>query len=251
MDDKVGLRARDFWTSLILVALSVAFLWQTSLLPFYDAKAAGVNSAQWFNSAAIVPFGIFGLLLLLAITLLTISIRDGGAARALRSIGINDRVELRRIALLSLILIAYIVGLVPRVDFVLASGLTLTALTYGFHSGRAVPMALSAAFACLPAVFAVAAHPFPDEWAKPHDDDAVTLAAWIGLTVSMFAIEFRRGAIDRVIKATPLVALMAPLILVIGMAFGFRQNVPNRTGLVFAQIEYHYYVTLRPLWSGD
>lgn len=107
MDDKVGLRARDFWTSLILIALSVAFLWQTSLLPFYDAKAAGVNSAQWFNSAAIVPFGIFGLLLLLAITLLTISIRDGGAARALRSVGINDRVELRRIALLSLILIAY------------------------------------------------------------------------------------------------------------------------------------------------
>ncbi len=46
----------------------------------------------------------------------------------------------------------------------------------------------------------------------------------------------------------PAIAILAPLILVCAMAFGFRQNVPNRGGLIFKQIEYHYYVTLRPIW---
>lgn len=261
MEDKVGLRARDFWTSLFLIAVSVLFLWRTSLLPFYEAKAAGVDSAQWFNSAAVVPFGIFGLLLLLALALLGISIRDGGASRALNSLSafrgtlfgrsICGWDELRRIGLLSLILIAYIGGLVPRVDFILASGLVITAMTYGFHSGRARPMVLCAAAAILPAVYAVVMHPLPADWARPHDDDFLTLAAWLALTAAMFGIECRRGGIDRVIRATPLVSLLIPLILVIGMAFGFRQNVPNRTGLVFSQIEYHYYVTLKRMLKGE
>lgn len=256
MEDKAGLRTRDFWTSLFLIAVSILFLRQTSSLPFYEAKAAGVDSAQWFNSAAIVPFGIFGMLLLLALVLLGISIRDGGASRALTSIAPARTVypqwgALRRILLLSLILIAYIGGLVPRVDFILASGLTLTALTYGFHSGRSLPMVLSATGAILPAVYAVVIHPLPAEWAKPHDDDVLTLVAWLSLTLAMFCVEKRRGAVDRVVSATPIVALLVPLVLVIGMAFGFRQNVPNRTGLIFSQIEYHYYVTLKPMLKGD
>ena len=44
-------------------------------------------------------------------------------------------------------------------------------------------------------------------------------------------------------------AVLVPLMLVLAMAFGFRQNVPNRSGLLFSQIEYHYYVTLKPLWA--
>ena len=57
-----------------------------------------------------------------------------------------------------------------------------------------------------------------------------------------------KGDSDRVTRVTPWIAVGAPLILVCAMAFGFRQNVPNRGGLIFSQIEYHYYVTLRPLW---
>ena len=55
---------------------------------------------------------------------------------------------------------------------------------------------------------------------------------------------------ETVTRITPIVSVMAPLILVLAMAFGFRQNVPNRTGLLFSKIEYHYYVTVRPLWRG-
>lgn len=48
-------------------------------------------------------------------------------------------------------------------------------------------------------------------------------------------------------RLTPVIAVAAPLILVCAMAFGFRQNVPARGGLIFKQIEYHWYVTLKPL----
>ncbi|MFG6604803.1 hypothetical protein, partial [Sulfitobacter sp. 1A09134] len=67
--------------------------------------------------------------------------------------------------------------------------------------------------------------------------------AWMLLSVWMLVHDR-----SRIARSTPWIALLTPLILVTAMAFGFRQNVPNRGGLLFSQIEYHYYVTLRPLW---
>ena len=49
--------------------------------------------------------------------------------------------------------------------------------------------------------------------------------------------------------AIPVIAVVAPLILILAMAYGFRQNVPNRGGLIFKQIEYQYFVNIKPLWS--
>ena len=66
----------------------------------------------------------------------------------------------------------------------------------------------------------------------------------------MFVMESRKGPLKRIVKITPVLSIIAPLILVVAMAFGFRQNVPNRTGLLFSHIEYHYYVSIRPLWQG-
>ena len=82
-DEKQALRVRDFWTALVLIGLSLFFLWRTSRLPFFKASAAGV-SAEWFNSAALVPYGIFAALLGLGLSLLAIAVRDGGAPRLLR-----------------------------------------------------------------------------------------------------------------------------------------------------------------------
>ena len=76
-------------------------------------------------------------------------------------------------------------------------------------------------------------------------DDWVTLALWVALTL----VVLTKAASERVLRFVPLVAILAPLILVCAMAFVFRQNVPARGGLIFKQIEYHYYVTLRPLWK--
>ncbi len=238
------LRARDFWGAVVLMALSVFFLWRTMDIPLWGGNRAGVSTADWYNSAAIVPLGIFTGLFVLSTILLIISIRAGGARHAMTAAGIAwNGDEALRFSTIGVILFFYIAGLVPRVDFVLCSGLLITALTFGYHGGHRDRMVLSAAALAIPGAYALIRHLPQSRWGA-HDDDWVTLAVWIALTVYVLA----KAKGDRVLKAVPIIALVAPVILVCAMAFGFRQNVPNRGGLLFKQIEYHYYVTIRPLW---
>ena len=245
-DDHAILRARDFWAALFLMTVSAFFLWQTSYIPLFGDNRAGVSGADWYNSAALVPLGIFGAMFILSVVLLVIAIRAGGAQTALQAAGIGwDAREALRFSTISTIIGLYIFGLVPRVDFVLCSGLLITALIYGFHRGLPQRMIVATAAVAIPALYALIVHLPRAEWNDPHDDDWITLAAWVVL--SLIAL---RGPRDSVSRSIPVIAVMAPLILVCAMAFGFRQNVPNRGGLIFSQIEYHYYVTLRPLWRN-
>ena len=80
-DEIAELRARDFWAGLVLLVLSVFFIWRTFDIPLFGGNRAGVSTASWYNSAAIVPLGIFCALLVLSVVLLVIAIRAGGAAR--------------------------------------------------------------------------------------------------------------------------------------------------------------------------
>ncbi|MEM6942980.1 MAG: tripartite tricarboxylate transporter TctB family protein [Pseudomonadota bacterium] len=249
--EKIQLRRGDFWTALLLIAVSLFFLGRTAMLPLFEVSAAGVE-ARWYNSAALVPFLIFGALLALAIALLIVAIRDGGLPdnwpRA-------ERLRLgpagQRLLAVSLILLAYIIALVPRVDFVLASALGVTALIIGFHQERTRPLILALAAVVLPSAYAMISHFPASEWQAPHDDDWVTLAAFLMLTlIGLAEARLTRGRLDWPLIAAPMIGVVGPLLLVCAMAFGFRQNVPNSGGLLFSQIQYHYYVTLKPLWSG-
>ncbi|MGB5864343.1 MAG: hypothetical protein WBG95_08575 [Sulfitobacter sp.] len=245
-NDIAVLRARDFWAALALIAASVFFLWRTSYIPLFGGNRAGVSGANWYNSAAIVPLGVFSALLVLALVLLVISVRAGGARTALSAVGIGwNRSEAIRFGTIGVIIGLYIIGLVPRVDFILCSGLVITALIYGFHTGNPRRMVTAAAAVAVPALYALIMHLPQSQWAKPHDDDALTLLIWIVLSVVAW-----RGPRDAVARATPLIAVIVPVVLVCAMAFGFRQNVPNRSGLIFSQIEYQYYVNIRPIWRN-
>ena len=125
-DDTLIMRARDFWASIGLITISTFFLWKTSDIPLWGENRAGVNGSDWYNSAAIVPLFIFGGLLVLSFVLLAISIRSGGAQHALSALGVGwDKSEAYRASTIGLILLAYVVGLVPRVDFILCSGLLI------------------------------------------------------------------------------------------------------------------------------
>ncbi|WP_174823571.1 hypothetical protein [Ruegeria arenilitoris] len=245
IDETLVLRARDFWASVVLIAASLFFLWKTLDIPLWGENRAGVSGSDWYNSAAIVPLFIFGGLLVLSVVLLVTSIGSGGARQALNAAGIGwDKAEAFRSLTIGLIIFAYVVGLVPRVDFILCSGLLITALIFGFYGGHS-QRALVACIAVVAAgFFAFATNPAQPDW-NAHGDDWVTLALWTGLTV-LVAIKARSESVLRVV---PIVAILAPLILVCMMAFVFRQNVPARGGLIFKQIEYHYYVSLRPLWK--
>ncbi|MDP5218931.1 hypothetical protein Q5Y75_17050 [Ruegeria sp. 2205SS24-7] len=244
-DDVLVLRARDFWASLTLIVLSIFFLWKTSSIPLWGGNRAGVSGTDWYNSAAIVPLFIFTAILVLAFVLLIVSIRSGGAQHAVTSVGLGwDKAEALRVSTISLMLLAYVVGLVPRVDFILCSGLLITGLSFGFFGGHAWRASVACMFLVAAGVFAFVSYPAQADW-NNHADDWVTLFLWIGLTVLLLV----KGANDKVLRVVPLIAILAPLILVCAMAFGFRQNLPARGGLIFKQIEYHYYVTLRPLWK--
>ncbi|MEM6712302.1 MAG: hypothetical protein AAF590_08465 [Pseudomonadota bacterium] len=238
------LRARDFWTALVLIGVSLFFLAETFTIPIFGQNRAGVSGADWYNSAAIVPLGIFSGLLVLALILLTTSIREGGAERALSWVGIGwNTDEAWRAFAVVVIMASYIAGLVPRVDFIIATGLIITALIFGFHGGHRTRAVISMVFIALPALFALTFYPTQADW-RGHTDDWVTLAFWVVFTGVV--LWMGRGA--RVTRFIPMVAVLAPVILVTAMAFGFRQNVPARTGLLFSKIEFHYFVTLRPLW---
>ena len=245
-EDTEILRARDFWGALVLMGLSAFFLWKTLDIPLWGGNRAGVNAAAWYNSAAIVPLGIFSALLALSFLLLVMAVRAGGAGRALSAVGIGwNADEALRFVTIAVILFFYIAALVPRVDFILSSGLLITALTFGYHGGIRARMLLSATVMAASGTYALVAH-FPrSEWAA-HDDDWLTLIVWAALTIWMLI----RARGDRVLKIAPIIAVIAPTVLVCAMAFGFRQNVPNRGGLIFKQIEYHYYVTIRPIWRS-
>ncbi len=254
MEDKTALRARDFWTSLALIALSLFFIYRTSLLPFFEADAAGVESGKWYNSSAIVPYGIFIAILTLALALLVQAVRDGGAAAALG--GVSRLRELMtfdvlKAGIIAILLAAFIFALVPRVDFIIAGALLITALIYGFHEGRRICVAAASLHVIVPGVYALLAHLPQEEWGTYVDDDWLALAAFASLTVWMFTeSRLRHGRMPRYVIATPFVAVLVPFLLVCAMAFGFRQNVPNRSGLLFQKIEYHYFVTVKPLLSG-
>ncbi|MEM8569465.1 MAG: hypothetical protein AAGG56_01035 [Pseudomonadota bacterium] len=245
-EDKAVLRARDFWTSIGLFILSAFFIWRTTFVWQFGAERAGVSGSNWYDSAALVPFGIFGLMLLLSLVLFGVSVRDGGAARALSAAGVGwNAAEAVRFGTIAIILFFYIASLVPRVDFIIASGLLITALIYGYHGGHRSRMWTAAGVVALPGLYAMIVHLPQKDWGA-HDDDVVALLVWIGLTVWMLW----RDPHDRIARITPVLATVVPFLLVCAMAFGFRQNVPNRGGLLFAQIEYNYYVNLKPLWSG-
>lgn len=258
MQDLTARRRQDFWTALLLIAVSLFFLQQTSEIPFFKADAAGVDAGQWYNSAALVPFCIFGLLLALSIGLLVNAIRQGGlpetvtagasAWHLVQSWAYHS--DVARMVATALIMLAYIFALVPRVDFTIASALVLLALIYGFNATRPRATVIALVTVLLPSLFSLIVF-FPRaDWGASHLDDYLVLAAFL-LLIPIAFVETKKaeGKVGRILKLAPWLAFLFPLFLVMVMAFGFRQNIPTRTGLLFQQIEYHYYVTLKP-WLG-
>ncbi|MEM6421994.1 MAG: hypothetical protein AAF698_05340, partial [Pseudomonadota bacterium] len=238
--DKTALRRGDFWTAIGLIIVSIFFLARTALLPLVAVSSAGVEG-DWYNSAALVPFLIFGTLLVLAIALLVVAVRDGGLPEGFAATRLPRPLlshAAARLIMAAAILGAYIIALVPRVDFVLSSALTITALVLGFHATRLRPAAIATLAVLVPAAYALLANFPASTWQTPHDDDWVTLAALVTFTVAGLAeARLTEGRVDRVRLTAPVVALVIPFLLVAAMAFGFRQNVPNSGGLIFAGVQ--------------
>jgi hypothetical protein len=252
MDERIALRRKDFWTAIVMIGVNVFFLFQTTSIPFFRASAAGVE-ARWYNSAALVPYIIFAALLVLSVALLIIAIAQGGApapgaAKAVRAWLVSTAGG-RMLAAAAMMLL-YIFALVPRVDFIVASALILLAMIACFHRQRTRATVIGLVFVAIASLYALIMHFPQSEWNAPHDDDWVTLGCFVALAIAAWIERRADGVRDRFLRWAPVVAIVVPSILVCAMAFGFRQNVPNRTGLLFQKIEYQYFVNVRPWLQG-
>lgn len=137
MKDKTGLRKADFWTSLILFAVGVAMLGGATTFPMRDSYG-GVQNV-WYVSPALFPLLVAGALILLSAVLFANAVVTGGARRAIVDFrGAARRVaerDLRLVAIVALIA-GYVYGLIPRMDFFVATILFLQAFVVAFYVER-------------------------------------------------------------------------------------------------------------------
>ena len=137
MKDKASLRKADFWTSILLFALGVAMIGGAMTFPMKDSYG-GVQNV-WYVSPALFPLLVAVALVLLSVVLFVNAIVTGGARRALAGLGrAGGRIEERDFRLIAIVALiaAYVYGLIPRMDFFVATMLFLQAFVVAFYVDR-------------------------------------------------------------------------------------------------------------------
>ncbi len=128
------LRRADFWTSLALLALAGLMLKGASTFPITDSFG-GVQNV-WYVSPALFPLIVAGALATLALVLLGNAIGTGGAAAALAGLANPAwRIDAhgRKLVLMALLLIGYVYGLIPSIDYVVGTVFFLLAFITAFY----------------------------------------------------------------------------------------------------------------------
>ena len=239
MDDLLRMRRADFWTSLIFFGIAAGMIGSAMTMPLKESFA-GVQNA-WYVSPALLPLMIAGGLLILATTLLCNAIRTGGAAAALASLG--RWAEASRDAtvrmLVSIAIIAgYVFGLIPRVDYVIATALFLQVFIAAFYVGRKEIMRLqTASFLLLvaPAFLADLLGVYPSPGTAPrYALDLIVLLIAFGLGL----VTWRRLAPDpigrRRFAITTTVSIVVALLTSVSFKFGLLVPLPAEGPVVRA-----------------
>jgi uncharacterized membrane protein YhaH (DUF805 family) len=239
MDDLLRMRRADFWTSLIFFGIAAGMIGSAMTMPLKESFA-GVQNA-WYVSPALLPLMIAAGLLILATTLLCNAIRTGGAAAALASLG--RWAEASRDAtvrmLVSIAIIAgYVFGLIPRVDYVIATALFLQVFIAAFYVGRKEIMRLqTASFLLLvaPAFLADLLGVYPSPGTAPrYALDLIVLLIAFGLGL----VTWRRLAPDpigrRRFAITTTVSIVVALLTSVSFKFGLLVPLPAEGPVVRA-----------------
>ncbi len=231
-DDLQALRRDDFWTSLLLLALGISMLVTAGGYPMVESFA-GVQNA-WYLSPALLPLLIAGALVLFALVLLANSVRSGGARSALVHLGSARRgVSETTVRLLAVVafIAGYVYGLLPQVDFYLATAVFLLAFVAAFHLDRAWLMKINlAVFATLCATLGVLGSRGMSRGRVDPTGiavDGAVAAVLVLLVVVAFSRHGGDAALRRRAWTTVAVAVVTPLLL--GLAFRYALLVPLPT----------------------
>ncbi|MBB4017507.1 hypothetical protein GGR16_002536 [Chelatococcus caeni] len=226
-----GLRKADFWTGLVLVAISVFMLVETLGYPL-EGSYAGVRNA-WYVSPALLPLIVSAFLILLSCSLLATAVRAGAASAALADVtprALRGHAGAARdIWIVAFVLGGYIYCLVPYVDFTAATALTLLTLAAAYHLPTArVRKAGLAVFAC--AIAAVLLATFAAGWRpQPRSTgaDLRDLAVWAAFLAAAVSVAWAAGAPERRRwRRCLVVALGTSLILSVVFKWGLLVPLP-------------------------
>jgi hypothetical protein len=239
MDDPIRMRKADFWTSLVFFGIAAGMIGSAMTMPLRESFA-GVQNA-WYVSPALLPLMIAGGILILATTLLCNAIRTGGARAALASLGRWAEASRDATArmLVSIAMIAgYVFGLIPRVDYVIATALFLQVFIAAFYVGRKEIMRLqTASFLLLivPAFLADLLGIYPSPGTAPrYALDLIVLL--IGLGIGF--VTWRRIAPDPVGRRrytiTIAVSIVVALFTSVSFKFGLLVPLPAEGPVVRA-----------------
>lgn len=234
------LRKADVWTGLVLAVVAIAMVAGALTFPLAGTYA-GVRNV-WYVSPALFPLIVGGLMLALSLGLVTRALREYRAiapgCRVFRiEAGAIGR-EGANALLIAALLTFYIVGLVPRVDFVVATTLLLIVFigTYVIAStvGRGVLVAcLGGAGVMAFAVALAGAWPAPRSSAQHIADGVVAvvvLLSALGLAV------FARGKERR--RLVPVIGTSIGTAVVLSAVFKYGLLVPlPREGLGVALMD--------------
>ena len=244
------LRKADFWSSLVLIAVSVAMLLQALTFPLRGTYA-GVRNA-WYVSPALFPLIVSGALVLLALGLLVRSVRAGGAAAALHDLWHPAAHRVVRASaafwIIGGAIGAYVYGFIPYVDFVAATASFLLCFTVGFHlagtrAARTLLAALIASGLVLLAGGLAGLMPGPRTGAA-YVLDGVVWAAFALAAAFVFAATSRAAQLRRRFLHCFWTSLLTALLLSVIFKYGLLVPLP-REGATVALMDPIFY-SLRP-----
>jgi hypothetical protein len=250
MDDLLRMRRADFWTSLIFFGIAAGMIGSAMTMPLKESFAGVQNT--WYVSPALFPLMIAGGLLILAVILLRNAIRTGGARAALASLGCwaeaDGKATTRMLAAIGIVT-GYVFGLIPRVDYVIATTLFLQAFIATFYVGRTEIMRYQIAtflFVATAAFLCDLLGLYPSPGTPPRF--ALDLIALL-VTVGLALLSWRRLApvviARRRFAITIAVSLAVALLTSVSFKFGLLVPLPAE-GVVVRAME-TVYVTLRAL----
>lgn len=221
------LRKADVWTGLVLAVVAVAMVAEALTFPL-EGTYAGVRNA-WYVSPALFPLIVGCALFALSLALLAKAVKD---VRRLQPGGYLLLFERSAAAgrgdawLVSLLLAAYIVGLVPRVDFTIATALFLIVFM-GVYVVSSASGRIALTGTLIVAAVAGFAGALLDAWPAPRSDAQYAVdGVFAGIVVlaSVLLALFARGTERK--RVLTVIATGAGTALVLSLVFKYGLLVP-------------------------
>ncbi|MEO1091474.1 MAG: hypothetical protein AAFX81_12605 [Pseudomonadota bacterium] len=233
-DDKVArLRRADFWTSLVLLAIAGLMLKGALGFPITDSYG-GVQNV-WYVSPALFPLLVTVALVILACVLLANAIQTGGAAAAIAALGHRTSgwsERQKKLVLMIGLLVGYVYGFIPYVDYVVGTVFFLFAFVAAFHvvdptAARRASIGFLIPSLAVALIGAAGWMPGPGTAAAVASD--LLMIGAFALTIAL--VLARPEARGRSVATTLATALIAPLVLTPAFKYALLVPLP-REGVV-------------------